>query len=133
MTSSKGQRTRTNVRVQSKSAVPFDATAFVQVKNLSTKDQMSALDLSYVDSSSNKNLVHLADPLQPQKSIKFDFAQAGINAQLVQAKFSWKFEGIKYESSQTAKPGSYYYSLKASFKADGSEEEYFSIQMPLRA
>jgi hypothetical protein len=131
MPSYKGQRTTTTVRSQSKGAGQSNTTSFIQVKNLSTKDQMAALDLSYVDSSSNKKLVHLTDLLQPQKTFKLDFVQAGLSAQVVQVRFSWKFEGIKYESSQTAKLGSYYYSLKASFEADGSEETYFSIQKPI--
>ena len=131
MRSGTGRRTKANVRVRSTILQVVDSTNFIQVKNLSTKDQMSSLDLSYVDSSSNKKLVHLADSVQPQKTIKFDFVQAGVSAKVVLVKLSWKFGGITYASSQAAKPGSYYYWLKAAFKADGSEETYFSIQKPI--
>jgi hypothetical protein len=132
VTSYKGQRTKVVIRVMSKRSGLSNTTSFIQVKNLSKKDQIDTLDLSYVDSSSKRKAIHLADSLQAQKTIKLDFAQAGITAQLVQLDFSWKFGGIKYGASQSAKLGSYYYSLKASFKADGSEETYFGIQKPLR-
>jgi hypothetical protein len=128
----KGFGTKTTSRVRSKRTVRLDSTNYIQVTNLSKKDAMVALDLSYVDASSNKKLVHLADPLQPQQAIKLDFANAGINAQVVKAQFQWKFEGIAFGSSQqVAKIGSYYSNLKASLKPDGSEEFYIGLQVPL--
>jgi hypothetical protein len=126
------RRAQTTVRVRARSAAPLDTTSYVQIKNSSNKDTMIALDLSYRDAGSNKKLVHLADSLQPQKTVTLDFAKASIYTQVVTVQFRWKFGGIAYGSSQQiAKVGSYFYTLQASLKPDGSEEFYKSVQAPL--
>ena len=132
MTRSKGPTTKTTVRSRSKRAGRLDTTSYTQVTNLSEKDSMASLDLSYVDASSNKKLIHLADPLQPQKTVKLDFANAGINAQVVKVQFQWKFQGIAHDSApQIAKVGSYFYTLEASLTPDGSEAFYIPVEAPL--
>ena len=87
-----------------------EMTKFVQVKNGSQKDAMSAVDFVYHDTgSANKKRLHLSDLLSSQKVVKLDCAQAGISAKIVDFQIMWKFQGIAYGSQVHAAKSGYYF------------------------
>jgi hypothetical protein len=110
-----------------------EMTKFVQVKNGSQKDAMSAVDFVYHDTgSANKKRLHLSDLLSSQKVVKLDCAQAGISAKIVDFQIMWKFQGIAYGSQvHAAKSGYYFYSITESLKPDGSSESNWLVQHTL--